>query len=290
MKILHSLPKNNFAGLEEELTDYKKARVIVFPVPYDSTASVKAGQREGPQAIINASRYLSLYDEETKTNVSKKGIFTTDFLEPNRGNVEENNKRIQKVVTQLLEDKKFVVTLGGDHSITTGVLNAFKEKFSFTLLHLDAHSDAFEEYEGSAFSHACVAFNALKQCDKVVQVGIRSTSEEELKLNEENVFLMKDLRKNFEENLEKIIEKLGDKVYVSLDLDVLDSSVMPAVGTPEPGGLTYEELLSLLRKVCEKREVIGFDCVELMPLPGNDAPNYTAAKIVYKFLSYSFVD
>lgn len=290
-KILYSMDPENFGGLQDESSDYKKSKVVVFPVPFDSTASVQTGQRNGPRAIIQASVKMELYDEETRTEVWRKGICTTEFMEPVRGSVEENNKRIAKTLREFLDDGKFVVTLGGDHSITTGVLNAFNEKFgkNFSVLQIDAHGDLYEEFEGSTLSHACVAANALKQSKSVVQVGIRSIKAEHLAKNKKNIFLMSELRKNWKQALDKIVANLEKNVYVTLDLDALDPSVMPAVGTPEAGGLTYEEVLEILKRVCEKRNVIGFDCVELMPLAGVEHANATAAKIVYKFLTYKFV-
>ncbi|NUN11748.1 arginase family protein, partial [Candidatus Micrarchaeota archaeon] len=172
-KILYSQDPENFAGLQDEYSDYKKSKIIVFPIPFDSTASNQAGQRNAPREIIHESVKLELFDEETKTEVWKKGICTTEYMEPVRGSVEENNKRIQKTIREFLDDGKFVVSLGGDHSITTGVLNAFNEKTgkNFSVLQLDAHSDLHEEFEGSKYSHACIANNALKQAKSVVQVG-----------------------------------------------------------------------------------------------------------------------
>jgi len=292
-KILYSLDPENFCGLEEKYTDYDKSKIVVLPVPFDSTACSSPGQRFGPDALISASAGLELYDEEIDFDVSKEGICTTEFMEPARGNVEDNNARIKKTLEEFLNDGKFVVTLGGDHSITYGIVSAFaerKELKPFAVLQLDAHADVAEDAEGSRFTHACIMRRIREEfTDNIVQVGLRSVSKEEIDYNKQGVFLAMDLRKNFEAKIPEIIAALKhENVYVTFDVDALDPSEMPSTGTPEPGGLHYYDVLALLKELCRKKNVIGFDCVELMPIPGNDAPNSVAAKIVYKLLGYKF--
>ncbi|MEM4255288.1 MAG: agmatinase [Candidatus Norongarragalinales archaeon] len=292
-QLLYSLDPENFGGLQEKYSDYKTSKIVVVPIPFDSTACSSPGQRFGPESIISASAGLELYDEEIDFEVYKEGICTTEHMEPVRGNVEENNLRIKKSLEELLNDGKFVVALGGDHSITYGVLSAFNEKQSlkpFSVLQLDAHADVATDAEGSKYTHACVMRRAREEfTDNIVQVGLRSVSKEEIEYNKGNVFLAIDLRKNFEAKIPEIVSRIKyDNVYVTFDVDALDPSEMPSTGTPEPGGLHYYDVLALLRAVCEKKNVIGFDCVELMPIPGNDAPNAVAAKIVYKLLGYKF--
>ena len=294
-KILYSLDPDNFCGLQDEYTDYAKSKIVVVPIPFDSTACSSPGQRFGPDALIGSSAGLELYDEEIDFDVAHEvGICTTESMEPARANVEENNLRIKKTLEELLNDGKFIVTLGGDHSITYGILSAFNE-FSkdkpFSVLQLDAHADVSEDAEGSRFTHACVIRRAREEfTDNIVQVGLRSVSKDEIEYNQGNVFLAIDLRgENFQRKIPEIISRLKhDNVYITFDVDALDPSEMPSTGTPEPGGLYYYQVLDLLREVCKAKNVIGFDCVELMPLPGNDAPNATAAKIIYKLLGYKF--
>jgi len=292
-QLLYSLDPENFGGLEDKYTDYVKSKIVVVPIPFDSTACSSPGQRFGPESIISASAGLELYDEEIDFEVYKEGICTTEHMEPVRANVEENNLRIKKSLQEFLDDGKFIVALGGDHSITYGVLSAFNEKQTlkpFSILQLDAHADVAEDAEGSRFTHACVMRRAREEfTDNIVQVGLRSVSKEEIEYNKENVFLAINLRKNFEQKIPEIVARLKhDNVYITFDVDVLDPSEMPATGTPEPGGLHYYDILALLKEVCKQKNVIGLDCVELMPLPGNDAPNSVAAKIVYKLLGYKF--
>lgn len=292
MKLLHASTPQNFGGLEEKNSSWENAKIVVFPVPFDSTACSMPGQRFGPEAIIDSSGGLELYDEEIDYNVSENCIFTLEELEPCRADVVENNKRIKQVALDVLEAEKFLVTLGGDHSISYGVLQAFKEKATrpFSILQIDAHADTTDEAEGSKFTHACVMRRAREEItDNLVQVGLQSVSKEEIDFNKENVFLAIDLQKNFEQKIDEIISKLKhEDVYLTFDFDALDVGIMPAVGTPEPGGLGWYQATALLRALCEKKNVIGVDFVELMPLPGNDAPNAVAAKLVYKLLGYKF--
>ena len=293
-KIFYSTDPENFGGLDEKHSDYAKSKIVVLPVPFDSTACSMPGQRFGPEKIIESSVGLESYDEETNFDVAREaGICTTETMEPCRANVEENNFRIKKTLEEFLNDGKFCVVLGGDHSITYGVLSAFaerKELKPFSILQLDAHADVAEDMEGSRFTHASVMRRARESfTDNIVQVGLRSVDKEEIEFNKENIFLAHELRKNFEQKIPEIIARLKhDNVYVTFDVDVLDPSIMPSTGTPEPGGLQYYEVLDLLRELCKNKNVIGCDCVELMPLEGNDAPNAVAAKIIYRLLGYKF--
>lgn len=267
----------NFLGLNEQ--DYQKSRVVVLPVPYSSTAYWKAGTKDGPQAIIEASRHIELYDIGTKKDPSKEGIFTMPLLEPSKNSPEETITRIKSVINKLLEDKKFPFMLGGEHSITLGAVQAFKDKLSdFSVLQIDAHADLRDEFEGTRFHHACVMKRVKELGLSITQVGVRSNSEEE-KI-EKDVFLAPELP------IDKIIATLKENVYLTIDLDALDPSIMPSVGTPEPGGLGWYELLRLVEQLAQKKKIIGADVVELDPIPGFHAPDFLAAKLVYKIISY----
>ncbi|MFH1841411.1 MAG: agmatinase [Candidatus Nealsonbacteria bacterium] len=266
----------NFLGLDNQ--DYQKAKIVVFPVPYSSTTYWKSGTKEGPQAIIEASRHIELYDIETKKDPLKEGIFTLPFLEPSKDSPKDTIFQIKKVIDKLLSDGKFPVMLGGEHSITLGAVQSFKEKFSdFSVLQIDAHSDLRDEFEGTKYHHACVMRRVKDLNIPTTQVGIRSMLEEE---EAENIFLAPDLP------IDKIISTLKEKVYLTFDLDALDPSIMPSTGTPEPGGLGWYEVLKLIKEVAEKRKIIGFDLVELDPIPGLAAPDFLAAKLVYKIINY----
>lgn len=271
-----SLEPFNFLGLDKQ--DYNSSKFIIFPVPYSSTAYWKSGTKDGPQAIIDASRHIELFDIETKKDSSKDGIFTLDLLEPSKNSPEETMERIKDVVDKLLEDKKIPIILGGEHSITYGTISSFKEKFSdFSVLQLDAHSDLREEFEGTKFHHACVMKRIKDLGIPVVQVGIRSISEDE---SPENVFFAPEIP------IDKILSVLKEKVYLTFDLDVLDPSIMPSTGTPEPGGLGWYEVLNFIKQVAKKKKIIGADVVELDPIPGLVAPDFLAAKLVYKIINY----
>jgi len=273
----------NFMGLPDQ--DYEGAKFIIFPVPYNSTTSWKSGTKDGPQAIIEASRHIELYDIETEKDHSKDGIFTLEFLEPSKNSPRETILRIKEVVDKILDDEKFPFILGGEHSVTLGSVLSLKDKFSdFSVLQFDAHTDLREEYEGTKYHHACVMKRVRELDISVTHVGIRSTSEEEVEYVKDkkgsSIFYAPDLP------IEKIIDSLKENVYLSFDLDALDTSIMPSTGTPEPGGLGWYEVLKLIKAVAEKKNIIGADVVELDPVPGLVAPDFLAAKLVYKIIGY----
>jgi len=274
----------NFLGLNTQ--DYQKSRIVIFPVPYNSTTYWKSGTKEGPQAIIDASRHIELYDIETKKDVSREGIFTMPFLEPSKNSPEETIARIKEVVDKLLEDKKFPIMLGGEHSITLGAVQSFKDKFSnFSVLQIDAHADLRDEFEGTKYHHACAMRRIRDLKIPVTQAGIRSVSEDETFYIKEkkikSIFFAPQLP------VAKIIATLKRNVYLTVDLDGLDPSIMPSTGTPEPGGLGWYETLNLINQVSQKRKIIGADVVELDPIPGLSAPDFLAAKLVYKIINFA---
>ena len=276
-----------FGGKDSNWTDYKSAKIIVFPVPYDYTATWQKGADLGPEAIIEASAHVELYDIETDTEVHLQGIHTFQLLHfPS--SPEDMSQVIKQNFSSFVKDGKFPVMLGGNHSITPGAVQGMKEFFSdLSVLQLDAHADLRESYNGSMFNHACV-MQRVKEVCPAVQVGVRSMDREEFhRLDIERVFFARDIPLE-DDWIDKVVDLLSSHVYVTIDLDVFDPSVMPSTGTPEPGGLDWYQVIGLLRKVAEKRHVVGFDVVELMPNEYNKAPDFMAAKLVYKFLSYVF--
>lgn len=289
--MLHGIPFS-FLGVE---SDFKKARAAVLPVPYDSTVSYGTGARNGPHAIIAASRQVELYDVELGSEPAKAGVFTLDELEPARGSAEITMERVKGAVKDIFEAGKFPLVLGGEHSISFAAVDALAAccggKEEFSVLVLDAHADLREEYEGSKFSHACVSRRIHEVVPSVFEVGVRSMSKEEAdfakgKGSVEIISADEVLEKGVEKVAKAILPKLKKKVYVSVDLDVLDPSEMPSVGTPEPGGLRWREATRLLRVVGSGKQVIGADLVELAPVPGLNAPDFLAAKLAYKMLAY----
>ncbi len=301
--------ESNFLGIEKEYSSFEQSKVVVLPVPYEYTTSYGAGTKHGPDAILQASHYVEFYDEEFDRELHKEiGIATLEPLDfsskTGRARVHEKAfKLIYDEVIQLLEQGKFVVTLGGEHTISIAPVKAHYEKYGlpsgdFSLLHLDAHSDLRDSYQGTKYSHASFMARVCEFLDprRVVQVGIRAQSKEEaefIKANGVNTFYAHEIREGKHTRILKywediVIEKLSKNVYVTFDVDCFDPSIMPATGTPEPNGLFWYEIMNLLRKIGKRKTIIGFDVVELAPIKGIHHADLTAAKLVYKLLNYAF--
>jgi len=273
----------NFGGMTKQ--NYKSAKVVIFPVPYESTTYYRPGTKYGPQTIIDASRHMELYDITLKRSIKETDIFTLQELEPSKNLPKETVLRVKDVIEKILEDKKIPIMIGGEHSITVGAVSAFKEKnFDFSVLQIDAHADLRDDFEGTKYHHGCTMRRVRNLNSSVIQVGIRSISPEEAQYIEDrkvnNIFFYPDLL------IEKIVSLLKENVYLTFDLDALDPSIMPSVGTPEPGGISWREVINLIENISRNRKIIGADVVELSPLPGMIAPDFLAAKLVYKIISY----
>lgn len=283
----------NYIALEEEYSSLKKSKVVIMQVPYDKTATYLKGAVNGPQAIIDASKKMELFDEELNQETYKIGIHTMDPLPVQDLAPEAMVDKVYGSTMELLKANKFPVILGGEHSLSIGSVKAFKEVYpDLSVLHLDAHYDMRDEYFGSKFNHGCVARRISEICP-LVQTGTRSLSKEEKdflatqangRVKTVNVYdilempLWKDV----------ISHSLSEHVYVSIDLDVFDPSLMPAVGTPEPGGIGWYETLDLLREVSKDKKIVGFDVVELCPIKGQVSSDFMAAKLIYRLLGYVF--
>jgi agmatinase len=277
----------NFGLLPEQYSSYDNASIVILPLPYDQTSTWIKGADKGPEAVIQASANMELYDIETDSQVYLKGIFTDSPLQtalPPEGMV----SLVQERITQLLTDGKFPVIVGGEHSVSIGAVKACAQKTEdMSVLQLDAHADLRDEYDDSKFNHACVMARIKEFCP-AVQVGIRSMdASEKQSIDTENTFFAKDILYSTDW-IDKVISLLSDNVYVTIDLDVFDPSIMPSTGTPEPGGLGWYQVLPLLKKLCLGKNIVGFDVVELCPNENNKAPDFLAAKLIYKFLSYNF--
>jgi agmatinase len=276
----------NFGGAEI-ISDYNSAGIVIVPVPYDETSTWMKGADKGPDAILNASPNLEFYDIETGTEVHKRGIYTLPPV-TEKSSPEKLVEAVRNTSLNLLKEKKFPVIIGGNHTVSIGSAMASSEFFpDLSVLQLDAHTDLRQEYEGSPFNHACVMAR-IKEVAPIVQAGIRSMSAEELPYaDRERIFTAHDL---YQDKIlyETALGKLTRDVYITIDLDVLDPSLMPSTGTPEPGGPEYYELMNFLKEVARNRNVVGFDVVELCPSPSNKAPDFVAAKIIYQLLSYIF--
>ncbi|MBI2007203.1 MAG: agmatinase [Candidatus Blackburnbacteria bacterium] len=282
-------PELNFALIERESSDFENSAFVVLSVPYDAVTSFKAGAREGPGAIIDSSQFLELYDQELKKETYKAGIHTLPEVIPAPGNPEAMMNRIYRVASELLGHKKIVVALGGDHSISTGAVKAHIKAFpKLSVLQFDAHPDLRDIYEGTPYSSATVARRIVEMGARVVQVGLRALS------NEDMAFAKKaGIPQFFAEDMvggsnwiERVVSELTDNVYISFDVDFFDPSIMAATGTPEPGGPGWYDALKLLREVAKKRRVVGFDVVELSPSLGPHSCAFLAAKLVYKIMGY----
>lgn len=279
--------KYNFGGLEEKFSSYDSSNIVIVPIPYDGTSTWIKGADKGPEAILEASANMELYDIEYDTEFYTVGIHTLEPLGPYASPEEMVENAYQEIKQHV--SNKFVITLGGEHSISYAPIKAHVEEYeSLTVLQLDAHSDLRDEYEGSKFNHACVMARA-KEIAPVVHVGIRSQCVEELNsFDKENMFYAHELYYN-RNWIEDVLSRIKTKnVYITIDLDVFDPSIMPSTGTPEPGGLLWYETLELLEETFRKKNVVGFDVVELCPNEHNKAPNFLAAKLVYKMIGYKF--
>jgi agmatinase len=279
-----------FGGTTPTTTNFEKARVVILPIPLDRTTSYVPGTRTGPHEILVASSHMELWDEETQTDVHGIGIYTLPEMEFPFSRMDEIVEEIRRVVAELLKRDKFPMILGGEHSITGPIVKAVAAKHrNLSVLQIDAHADMRDTFMGTPHNHAC-AMRRVSECAAVTQVGIRSLSPEEAEAIPSlptKVFYDFNMRQQADW-MDRVVDSLGETVYITIDVDGMDPAIMPATGTPEPGGLSWYELLALLRKTIEKRKVVGCDIVELAPMPGNVAPNFLCAKLVYKILSYRF--
>jgi agmatinase len=277
----------NFADIPDEYASYEKAQIVVLPVPYDETSTWIKGADKGPDAIIAASCNMELYDIETDSQVFERGIFLARHIR-HKDDPKRMVNAVYDKVKHYIDEEKFLVLLGGEHSVTIGSVIAFAERFNeLCVLQLDAHTDLRHEYLNSIYNHACVMARVRELCP-VIQVGIRSMDITETPLLvKENLFLAESIV-NSTDWMEMVVSRLSKNVYITIDLDVFDPSIMPSTGTPEPGGLLWYQVIDLLRLVATKRHIVGFDVVELCPNEINKAPDFLAAKLIYKLLSYKY--
>jgi agmatinase len=278
------LPEN-FGGLDDEHAALDRARVAILPAPYDFSTTYQGGTRWGPRAILSASRNMELWDEEVGA-VYRSGIHTLPELEPTALGPEAMAKRVERAVGWILDQGKLPVMLGGEHSLTAGAVAAAATRLpKLTVLQLDAHGDMRESYLDSRYSHACV-MSRVRERVPASSVGIRSLSEEEAERFRASPWPSWSVRqfRALQGDWEPVLRTLGPEVYVTFDLDALDPGILPATGTPEPGGLDWYEAVDLLAAVSRRARIVGFDVVELAPLPGNVASDFLAARLVYRMI------
>jgi agmatinase len=270
-----------FCGLPND--DYDRASTVILPIPFDKTSTWIKGADKGPEAIIEASRYLEFYDIETDSEVFKKGIYTAKPIRAASSSA--LIKKTDSAVSRYLKGNKLLVTLGGEHSVSIGVIKAYAKHYKdLSILHLDAHADSRDSYEGSRYNHACVIARIREFTQNIVSVGIRSMDvSERSDVNKKKMFFAHEIHDS-DKWIQNAVRSLSDSVYITIDLDVFDPGIMPSTGTPEPGGLGWYQVMKLLFAVSKTKRIVGFDVVELCP-SSSKAPDFLAAKLIYTLLS-----
>lgn len=296
MKKFRSLPlKKNFLAIEKKYSSFENSKVVIVSAPYEKTTSYGKGTAKGPAAILEASHYVEFFDEETANEVCFDiGIAALEAIKFGKASGKKALELIYNDVKALIDAGKFVITLGGEHSISTAPIQAHYDSYEeLSILHFDAHSDLRLEYEGSKYSHASFAARVAEFTTDITQVGIRAQCKEEYEFIKEkgiNTFYAYQMRnEGFTHILtEKIVSTLKKNVYITFDVDYFDPSIMPSTGTPEPNGFYWDETMRLLKKVCAERNLVGFDVVELAPQKSYTFPDFLTAKLIYKILNYKF--
>ncbi|MFP4369477.1 MAG: agmatinase [Candidatus Kapaibacterium sp.] len=293
MKLLTE--ENNFLSIDEKYSNYQDSEILIISAPYEHTVSYGGGTAYGPEAILAASAYVEFYDDETDRELCfEKGIAAAEPIDFKGAHGPEALDLIAKEVKQGLNDGKFVVTLGGEHTISSAIMKAHHEKFpGMSVLQFDAHSDFRDTYEGSKYSHACVMARLAEFLDpsKITQIGIRAQCKEEaefIRKNRVNTFYASAIRRGLHGDnwQKKAVEALSDDVYVTFDVDYFDPAIMPGTGTPEPDGFLYSETADVFREIKKQgKRLIGFDVVELAPVKGLNHPEMTTARLIYKILN-----
>lgn len=274
-----------FAGIPEKYHKLENARFVLIPVPFDGTSTWGKGADKGPDYFLEAAENMELYDIQSDSEVYKEGIHLSQ-MDLRLDTPENMVNSVESAVISYLNQSKFVTLFGGEHSISIGSIRAFMKKYSnLSVLQIDAHTDLRPEYMGTRFNHACAVYEASKNAN-LIQVGIRSMDSSELEyLDKAKVYWAHEIYKN-DQWMDDSISQLSDDVYITIDLDALDPSIMPSTGTPEPGGMTWWQIDTYLEKVIKNKNIVGFDIVELAPNSNNKAPDFLAAKLYYKLLSY----
>lgn len=278
----------NYAGVADEFCWFENAAVLLQSIPYDGTSTWGKGADKGFEAFLDASENMELYDIETKSEVYHKGVHILPALTED-DSPEAMFKEVYEKTQELLKTGKYLTFFGGEHSISIGVIKAFYEKYdNLTVLQLDAHTDLRPQFHGSPYNHACAVYDASKNTN-LIQVGIRSMDiEEEEHMDRSKVYFAEEMYGNTDW-MDASIAQMTDDVYLTIDLDAFDPAIMPATGTPEPGGMDWNTMIKYLRRVFTEKNVVGFDIVELAPIDGYKAPQFLVAKLYYKMLTYKFM-
>jgi agmatinase len=277
--------KKTYAGIPEKYARLENAEVVLIPVPYDGTSTWQKGADKGPEAFLHASENMELFDIETRSEPYRKGVYLAPAI-TEKSSPEKMVEAVHKTAKNYIKEEKFVTLFGGEHSVSIGSIRAFNDCFDdLTVVQIDAHADLRKEYEGSACNHACAVYEASQKTN-LIQVGIRSMDIEELENMDENqTYFAHDLYDGW---MDDAVAQMTQNVFLTIDLDAFDPSILPSTGTPEPGGLFWYETLDFLKMIFEKKNVVGFDIMELCPNPQEKSSDFLAAKLYYKLLAYKF--
>jgi len=287
--------KSNFLGIKKEYSSYENSDVIIYSAPLENTVSYGSGTKYGPKEILKASHYVEFYDEEMNRELCfDVGIATLPIKSFEKQKSNNVIDKIEKDISNLISDGKFVVMLGGEHTVTLGSVRTHNKEYdNLSILQIDAHSDLRDTYEDGIYSHASVIRRIYEFNKKIVQVGIRAQCKEEsdiIKKNKIKTVYSRDIRQA-ESQIKwhnEVLSGLSNNVYITFDIDGFDPSIVPATGTPEPGGLFWDETLDLIKLIGKRKKIVGFDVVELAPSKFHTASNFIAAKLVYKMLNYAY--
>jgi agmatinase len=280
---------NNFLGLAARDCDYRKARFAVLPIPYDGTVSFQVGTRNAPAAIVAASQQVELFDDELLFEPYRAGVATLDALPPEMAGPQAMHEAIHTAARRVVRDGKFLFSLGGEHSVTSGLVRAVAAKHrKLSILQLDAHLDLRDEYEGTPYSHASAMRRCLEHCKTIVPVGIRNVSIDEHRFLKKSGIqpVMAREAATSDEWYERVVDTLTDEVYVTIDIDGFDPAYAPGTGTPEPGGLDWYQVTSLLQLVAAEKRIVAADIVEVLPIPGQAVTEFLAARLAYRLMGY----
>ncbi len=283
---------DNFLDLPAEFSDPATAQYVVLPVPYEGTVTFGRGTAAGPEAIIAASHQVEWFDEELMGEFYRAGIATAEAVAP-ADTPDEQMQRIRTAAGPIVEAGKFLLALGGEHSITVPLVEAAADHHGeISVLQIDAHADLRDTYNGTKYSHACVMRRVLEITDRIAQVGIRSFSRDDFEARPERVgnFITPKMVAEDSGWVEKVLALLGEKVYLTVDIDGFDPSEAPGTGTPEPGGLTWRQVTGLVRRVAAERSIVAADIVEVSPIPGSGVTEFLAARLAYKIIAYTQTD
>lgn len=286
-------PKVNFLDLDPQFSSYQSSHFVVLPLPYQGTVSYQTGTASGPAAIIQASTQVELFDEELLSEFFQTGVFTADPVDCQTLSPEQTQEQIYSAAAKLITDDKFILALGGEHSVSIALIKAAAQRWpNLSVLHLDAHADLRDTYQQSKFSHACVVRRLRDMSLPTTSVGIRSYSLPESSLLDKSTITARQIAQARPDSsaqtrwIDQVLASLSDTVYLTVDIDAFDPAQAPGTGTPEPGGLDWYEVTALLRRVAQTKQIVSADIVEVIPQIAGEVTEFLAARLAYKIIAY----